>query len=128
MSPKIMHFYLDIFTIAFHSWHPAVISYYNTYLKYTAAYREVKLQAKDKLFPSLPLNLGCFYRRNIYLADTCVQSGYCSHSCRYCQNIYRTSFLTPVFWHKKKPRRAYAFFKSFFHDIIIYSISVFYIS
>ena len=76
---------------------------YNTYRRYTAAYRVVKLQAKDKLFFCLPLNLGCSYRRNIYLADTCVQSGYYSHSFRYCQNNYRTSFLTPVLWHKKSP-------------------------
>ena len=82
---------------------------YNTYLKYISAYRVVKLQAKDKPFFYLPLTPGCFYRRNIYLASTCVQSGYCSHSFRYCQNIYRPSFLTPVLWHKKKPRRAYTF-------------------
>jgi len=76
---------------------------YNTYRRYTAAYRVVKLQAKDKPFSCLPLTPGCFYRRNIYLASTCVQSGYCSHSFRYCQNNYRTSFLTPVLWHKKSP-------------------------
>src|SRR5690554_3148338 len=77
--------------------------HYNIYPKYTAAYRVVKLQAKDKPFSYLPLTPGGFYRRNIYLASTCVQSGYCSHYFRYCQNNYRTSFLTPVLWHKKSP-------------------------
>jgi tripartite ATP-independent transporter DctM subunit len=43
------------------------------------------------------------------LADTCVQSVYCSHSFRCCQSICQPSSLTPVLCHKKKPRRAYAF-------------------
>ena len=98
---------------------------YNTYRRYTAAYRVVKLQAKDKPFFYLPLTPGCFYRRNIYLADTCVQSGYCSHSFRYCQNNYRPSFLTPVLCHKKKPRRAYVFYVIFlrYHYILDICIS-----
>jgi len=93
--------------------------HYNIYPKYTAAYRVVKLQAKDKPFFYLPLTPGGFYRRNIYLASTCVQSGYCSHSFRYCQNNYRTSFLTPVLWHKKSPEGLMRF-KCHFFTISLY--------
>ena len=66
-----------------------------------------------------PLTPWCFYRRNIYLASTCVQSGYCSHSFRYCQNNYRTSFLTPVLWHKKSPEGLMRF-KCHFFTISLY--------
>jgi len=101
--------------------------HYNIYPKYTAAYRVVKLQAKDKPFSYLPLTPGAFIEGTFILQALVYSQDIAAIPSVTAKTIIVHLSSLPFYGIKKDPK-GLCVLMSFFHDIIIYWIPLFYIS